>query len=84
MSVGSIFYHFTDARRREPLGKDDFQTWLNGFGDEFAPLVDAIAGIDPYFESLFVIRDRLTQVLKEFVETGQAPTRFRAPRRRKR
>jgi len=84
MSVGSIFYHFIDARRQEPIGKDDFQMWLTGFGDKFAPLVDAIATIDPYFESLFVIRDRLTQVFKEFVETGQAPTRFPAPRRRKR
>ena len=65
MSVGTVFYHFVDARRREPVGKDDFSTWLGGAGAEYSALVDAIAAIDPYFESLFVIRDRLTRVLAE-------------------
>jgi hypothetical protein len=64
MSVGTIFYHFVDARRRDPIPKDDFQAWLEGFGSEYASLIDSIVGIDPYFESLFVIRDRLTDVLR--------------------
>lgn len=66
MSVGSVFYHFVDARRRDPIGKDDFSAWLSGLGPEYSCLVDLIAGIDPYFESLFVIRDRLAQVLSDF------------------
>jgi len=71
MSLGTVFYHFVDARRREPVGKDDFSTWLGGAGDEYSALIDAIAAIDPYFESLFVIRDRLTRVLAEhFGDTG--------------
>ena len=28
MSVGSIFYHFIDARRRSPETMDDFRTWV--------------------------------------------------------
>jgi hypothetical protein len=65
MSVGSIFYHFVDARRREPVGKDDFSAWLAGIGSEHSSLVESLATVDPYFESLFVIRDRLSQVLGE-------------------
>jgi hypothetical protein len=68
MSVGSIFYHFVDARRRDPLGKDDFQAWLTGFGPEYEELLRSITNIDPYFESLFVIRDRLTEVLRNYFE----------------
>jgi hypothetical protein len=71
ISVGSVFYHFVDARRREPVGKDDFSTWLGDAGSEYSSLIDAIAAIDPYFESLFVIRDRLTRVLAEHF--GVAP-----------
>ena len=43
MSVGSIFYHFIDARRRTPLGRNDFSSWLMGFGDEHRELLDRIA-----------------------------------------
>ena len=33
MSVGSIFYHFIDARRRSPEMMDDFRTWLRSYGE---------------------------------------------------
>jgi hypothetical protein len=33
MSVGSIFYHFIDARRRSPEMMDDFHTWVRSCGD---------------------------------------------------
>ena len=33
MSVGSIFYHFIDARRRSPEMMDDFRSWLRSYGD---------------------------------------------------
>jgi len=67
MSAGTIFYHFIDARRREPIGVDDFRAWLMGLGPGYQPLCDAIAEIDPYFESLYTLRDRLTEVFARFL-----------------
>jgi len=66
LSVGSIFYHLIDARRREPIAVDDFRAWLMGLGAEYAGLCDSLAEIDPYFESLFTLRDRLTNVLTSY------------------
>jgi hypothetical protein len=65
MSVGSVFYHFVDARSREPIGRDDFQAWLMGMGAEYQDLRDSVAAIDPYFESLFMLRERLTEVFAD-------------------
>ena len=65
MSVGSIFYHFIDARRRDPVSVDDFRAWLMGLGPEYQSLCEAVAQVDPYFESLFVIRQRLTEVFSQ-------------------
>lgn len=65
-SVGSIFYHVIDARRRDPIHVDDFRLWLTGLSPEYKPLCDSLAEIDPYFDSLFVLRDRLAQVFSAF------------------
>lgn len=79
MSIGSIFYHFVDARRREPIGQDDFQAWLAGMEPEYEGLRESVAAIDPYFESLYVLRDRLTEVFNGFfgrtpgIDTGKPP-----------
>jgi hypothetical protein len=62
MSVGSVFYHFVDARRREPIAVDDFRAWLMGAPGEYEPVVNDLAEVDPYFESLFVLRDRLADL----------------------
>ncbi len=75
MSVGSIFYHFIDARRREPIAVDDFRAWLMGLGPEYKPLCDDIAEIDPYFESLVVLRSRLVRVFKRFFRPSPARRR---------
>lgn len=32
MTTGSIYFHFIDARHREPLLKDDFTAWLESWG----------------------------------------------------
>lgn len=66
MSVGSVFYHFIDARRRESNGMDDFRAWLMGLGPEYTELCDSVAEIDPYFESLFTLRERLTEVFAHY------------------
>lgn len=61
LPVESIFYHFIDARRREPRGIDDFSHWLTGFGPVLTPLVEDLAGIDYYFGSLIELRRRLVE-----------------------
>lgn len=71
LSVGSIFYHFIDARRRNPISVDDFRAWLTGLGDQYRELCDSIAEIDPYFDSLYVLRDRLTRAFAAFFAPGR-------------
>jgi hypothetical protein len=66
MSVGSVFYHFVDARRRDPVGVDDFRAWLCGEGSKYEELCSRIAEVDPYFESLYVLRSHLASVFARY------------------
>lgn len=59
LSISSVFYHFIDARRRTPDGRDDFSDWLSDCGAEFAPLCERLASIDPYFGNLSDLREQL-------------------------
>ncbi|MFC1682806.1 DUF5752 family protein [Candidatus Zixiibacteriota bacterium] len=68
LSVGSIFYHFIDARRRTPNVRDDFTCWLEGFGDSYAGLRHEIDEIDPYFSTLTELREELTSLFREYFE----------------
>ena len=77
LSVGSIFYHLIDARRREPTAVDDFRAWLLSLGPEYKPLCDSLAEVDPYFESLFVLRDRLAQTFKAYFRPSGVKRRAR-------
>ena len=72
MSVGSIFYHFVDARRRTPHGIDDFRNWILNFGAKYHILCKMIAEIDPYFSSLVELREQLHQVFQEFFRGGNS------------
>jgi hypothetical protein len=72
MSTGSIFYHFIDARRRTTTGRDDFTEWLLGFGDQFRELTGHVAGLDPYFTNLLVLREELNQVVETFLKKGES------------
>lgn len=73
MSVGSIFYHFIDARRRDPAGIDDFRAWLMGLDAEYQPLIEELTEVEPYFESLFVLRDRLTELFVRHFGSQEEP-----------
>jgi len=64
MSVGSIFYHFIDARRRSPEMMDDFRTWLRSSGYE--DLCSQVAAVDPYFGSIEELRTRLTNLFAHY------------------
>jgi hypothetical protein len=71
MSVSSVFYHFVDARRRDPIGVDDFRAWLAGLGPDYEGLCGKIAEVDPYFESLFVLRTHLSDLfIEHFASEG--------------
>jgi Family of unknown function (DUF5752) len=73
LSVGSIFYHFIDARRRQPFAMDDFRAWLTSWGPEHKAVCDSVAEIDPYFESLFVLRRRLAEAFEVYTPASRSP-----------
>ncbi len=60
MSLGSIFYHFIDARRRTPEKIDDFSAWLLGWGEKYDTLRYSLMAIDPFFSSLKELRRIIT------------------------
>ena len=68
MSVGSIFYHFIDARRRSPEMMDDFRTWLRSCGED--DLCSQLAAVDPYFGSLVELRRQLTDLFAKYFFRG--------------
>jgi hypothetical protein len=63
MTDGSIYYHFLEALRRPPVGKDDFSVWLMGAGDEYGLLIRSLGAIDFYFYSLARLRKELALAL---------------------
>jgi hypothetical protein len=64
MSRGSIYYHFLEALRRPPIGKDDFTAWLiESGGSEVEPYIRAIASIDFFFHNLSRLQRELVNVL---------------------
>jgi hypothetical protein len=67
MTVGSVYFHFLEARRRPPFGKDDFSAWLleNDAGGKTLPYVEALARIDFYFHTLPHLRKELVRVLSD-------------------
>ncbi|MBI3545469.1 MAG: hypothetical protein HY081_02570 [Gammaproteobacteria bacterium] len=72
LSLGSIYYHVIDARRRSPQAIDDFRAWLMLFGDEFADLYSRLAQLDPYFVSLIELREQFTAIFKEYFTGSRA------------
>jgi hypothetical protein len=65
LSVGSIFYHFIDARRRTPNGMDDFRAWLQTIDKgRYEEVCERLAGLDPYFVTLTELRDQLATILR--------------------
>ncbi len=71
LALGSVFYHFIDARRRTMERIDDFTAWLEGWGEEFSPLCQKIMTVDPYFSSLKEIRNELTRIFRSFFSGGE-------------
>jgi hypothetical protein len=68
MAVGSLFYHFIDARRRSPEMMDDFRLWLRPCGDHYEDLCSQLASVDPYFVSLAELRTELTNLFSRYFQ----------------
>jgi hypothetical protein len=66
LSVGSVFYHFIDARRRSPEMMDDFRSWLRSYGEGYEDLCSQLASVDPYFGSLVELRTQLTNLFANY------------------
>jgi hypothetical protein len=71
MTGGSVYFHFLEARRRSPFGKDDFTAWLheNNDSEKNRPYIEALARIDFYFHTLPHLRKELTKVLSALEDT---------------
>ena len=65
MTNGSIYYHFLEALRRTPIGKDDFSVWLLGAGKEYEPYLRSLGTIDYHFHSLALLRKELVRALTQ-------------------
>jgi uncharacterized protein YciW len=72
LSLGSIYYHVVDARRREPPGMDDFRAWLEQFNDAHAELRQRLAEVDPYFLTLAELRSRLAAIFQDYFHGRRA------------
>jgi hypothetical protein len=63
LSLGSIYYHVIDARRREPIWVDDFRSWLGRFGERYAGVCKQLEELDPYFNTLAELRAELASIM---------------------
>ena len=66
MSLGSIYFHFIDSRRRTPGNKNDFSVWLAGFGDKHKVLIEGLDKIDPSFTTLNDLRKEINFVFNDY------------------
>lgn len=71
LALGSVFYHFIDARRRTDSGRCDFVEWLQAIeANHYAELISKIMAIDPYFTNLVELRKELGMAFVHCPEEG--------------
>ncbi len=70
MTNGSVYYHFLEAMRRPPVGRDDFSAWLLEGGEEVAPYLRSLGTIDFQFHSLSHLRMALVRAFTEAENSG--------------
>lgn len=70
MSLGSIFYHFIDSRRRTNDAKNDFSIWLSSFGDKYNGLIADLDNVDPYFTTLNELRQEINFILSDYFKVA--------------
>jgi hypothetical protein len=67
-SEGTIFYHFIDARRRTAERRDDISLWLESCEEPNIELAEALNTIDPYFSSMYGLRQRLINTVEQHLQ----------------
>ncbi len=75
MTNGSIYFHVLEARRRCPVGVDDFTGWLKGYDGNWDHYIKAVKAIDVTFHTLSEIRQELVEAF--------AGKRIRRPKERR-
>lgn len=70
ISTGSIFFHFIEARRRNPEHVDDFSQWLAIWGESCTPVVEKLGAIDYFLWSLTELRERVMHSLEGLSRRG--------------
>lgn len=71
LPASTVYYHLIDARHRPPTGTDDFQRWLEGWGEAYEPLVEALQAVDVYFTPLPALREEIIGLFEQHT-TGVA------------
>ncbi len=70
MSLGSIFFHFIDSRRRTVGHRNDFSLWLAGFNGKYQGLIEALDNIDPSFTTLNELRQEIDKAFKNYFKVN--------------
>lgn len=65
MSTSSVYYHFVEARRRNPERVDDFSIWLGRLNPRPEALIQAFAGVDFYHLNLRELKERLVAEIRK-------------------
>ena len=68
LSTGSIFYHFVEARRRNPGKLDDFTLWLRQWEEPWHSACDSLTTIGFHHVSLAETRERIADCLRAMRE----------------
>jgi len=63
MANGSIYFHVLEARRRNPMGVDDFSAWLQGLEGDWERYMKAIREIDVTFHTLAEVKSELVEAV---------------------
>lgn len=66
LSLGSIYYHYVEARRRTENHTDDFTAWLTEFGKPAEDLIEALGEVDFYYISLKDLKAQLVRATAPF------------------
>ena len=70
MSLGSVFFHFVDARRRTWNRIDDIRSWLEIKGEKYESLRRDLAAVDPFFNGLVGLRTEIGRILRDHLGEG--------------
>lgn len=71
MTTSSLYYHFLEARRRDPKGSDDFTAWLSLFDDEQSQkVITFLNHIDFNFMNLRELQHLLSQGISQTLKEG--------------